>query len=85
MTRRRPNRQSRDVGTDAGRSHELDAVRRLLFPNLSPEEGWARIDAAFAAAADPRKLDAIDRIAEADLSADLIEVLRRSRQSTAGA
>jgi hypothetical protein len=85
VTPQRPSRQSREVGTDAARSPELDAVRRLLFPNLSPEEGWARIDAAFAAAADPQKLDAIERIAEADLSADLIEALRRSRQSPAGA
>ena len=52
-------------------------MRRLLFPNLPPEEGWARIDAAFAAAADERKLDAIDRLAEADLSVELLEVLRR--------
>ena len=85
MTARRPNRQSREVGTGAGRSHELDEVRRLLFPKLSPEEGWARIDAAFAGAADPRKLDAIERIAEADLSAELTEALRRARRSTTGA
>ena len=69
--------QSRPMGDASGRSPELDQVRRLLFPNLPPEEGWARIDAAFAAAADERKLDAIDRLAEADLSVELLEVLRR--------
>ncbi len=69
--------QSRPMGEESGRSQELDQVRRLLFPNLPPEEGWARIDAALAAAADERKLDAIDRLAEADLSVELLEVLRR--------
>jgi len=77
--------QSRRVGDEAGRSHELDAVRRLLFRNLPPEEGWARIDAAFAAAADERKLDAIDRLAEADLSEELRAALRRLHRSQAGA
>jgi len=73
------------MGDTSGRSHELDQVRRLLFPNLTPEEGWARIDAAFAGAADEQKLDAIDRLAEADLSAELIEALRRMRRASTGA
>ncbi len=73
------------MGDEAGRSHELDQVRRLLFPTLTPEEGWARIDAAFAGAADEQKLDAIDRLAEADLSTELVEALRRMRRATTGA
>lgn len=73
------------MGDEAGRSHELDQVRRLLFPSLTPEEGWARIDAAFAGAADEQKLDAIDRLAEADLSTELVEALRRMRRATTGA
>lgn len=85
MTGSRPTVQSRPMGDEAGRSHELDQVRRLLFPSLTPEEGWARIDAAFAGAADEQKLDAIDRLAEADLSTELVEALRRMRRATTGA
>ena len=42
------------------RSLELDEVRRLLFPNLGEDEGWAKIERAFARAADPRKQEAIE-------------------------
>jgi hypothetical protein len=45
------------------RSPELDEVRRLLFPRLSEDEGWARVDRAFRGAADPRKQDAIEAYA----------------------
>jgi hypothetical protein len=61
-------------------SPELDKVRQLLFPDLSVEEGWQRIDAALDAAADPKRLDAIDEIAESDLSGDLGTVVRRLRE-----
>jgi hypothetical protein len=61
-------------------SPELDKVRQLLFPDLSVEEGWERIDAALDAAADPKRLDAIDEIAESDLSGDLATVVRRLRE-----
>jgi hypothetical protein len=47
----------------ANRSPALDEVRRLLFPNLSPEEGWARIDRAFSGAEDPKKVRAIEELA----------------------
>jgi hypothetical protein len=47
------------------RSPALDEVRRLLFPNLSQEEGWARIDRAFSGAADPKKVRAIEELAAA--------------------
>jgi hypothetical protein len=45
----------------ANHSPELDQVRRMLFPSLSPEEGWARIDWAIRGAADPDKQQAIER------------------------
>ena len=45
------------------RSPELDEVRRLLFPLLNEEEAWAKIERAFAGAADPRKQEAIEAFA----------------------
>ena len=45
------------------RSPELDEVRRLLFPRLSEDDGWAKIDAAFRGASDPRKQAAIEAYA----------------------
>ena len=60
-----------------GRTPELDQVRRLLFPTLPPEEGWARIEGAIAGAKDEERLDAIEDLAEGDLTADLIAALRR--------
>jgi hypothetical protein len=63
-----------------GRSPELDRVRQMLFPGLAPEEGWARIDAAFEGAADPERTEAIERLASADLSGDLTAILRRLRE-----
>jgi hypothetical protein len=61
-------------------SPELDKVRQLLFPELPVEEGWARIDAAMEQAADPKRLDAIEKIAARDLSGDLAAVVRRLRE-----
>jgi len=60
-----------------GRTPELDQVRRLLFPTLPPEEGWARIEGALAGAKDEERLDAIEELAGRDLTAELIAVLRR--------
>lgn len=59
------------------RNPELDQVRRLLFPTLPPEEGWARIESALAGAKDDERIDAIENLAEGDLTADLIAVLKR--------
>jgi predicted TIM-barrel enzyme len=60
----------------ANRSPELDEVRRLLFPGLSPEDGWARIDLAFSRAADPEQWRKIEALATREgLSADLAAVL----------
>jgi len=60
-----------------GRTPELDQVRRLLFPTLPPEEGSARIEGALAGAKDEERLDAIEDLAEGDLTADLIAALKR--------
>jgi hypothetical protein len=46
--------------TATNRSPELDAVRRLLFPNLTTADGWERIDRAFSGAADPKRVQAIE-------------------------
>ena len=43
------------------RTPELDQVRQMLFPRLSPEEGWARIDKVFERAEDPERIEAIER------------------------
>jgi hypothetical protein len=45
------------------RSPELDEVRRLLFPGLSEDDGWAKIERAFERAADPRTQDTIEAYA----------------------
>jgi hypothetical protein len=61
-------------------SAELDQVRQILFPNLSEEDGWARIDAAFKGASDPERIDAIERLADGDLGLELFAALRRQRE-----
>ena len=61
------------------RTPELDQVRRLLFPSLPPEEGWARIEGALAGAKDENRFEAIEELAEGDLTAELIAALRRLR------
>jgi hypothetical protein len=65
-----------DSAANPNRSPELDEVRRMLFPGLSPEEGWARIDQAIRGAADPEKQAAIEALAERDLPADLLASLK---------
>jgi hypothetical protein len=51
------------MSSAANRSPDLDEVRRLLFPRLSEDAGWALIDRAFRGAADPRKQEAIEALA----------------------
>jgi len=50
------------------RSPELDEVRRLLFPKLDEDEGWAKIDRAFERAGDPHKQEAIEAYARRELA-----------------
>jgi hypothetical protein len=52
------------VRSTADRSTELDEVRRMLFPGLSPKDGWAKIEWALRRAADPEKQAAIEAQAE---------------------
>ena len=61
------------------RTPELDQVRRLLFPSLPPEEGWARIEDALDGAKDEERIDAIEELAAGDMTADLVAALRRLR------
>jgi len=59
-----------------GRPPELDQVRQMLYPNLPEEEGWARIEAALSGAADPKRWEAIERIAsDPALGAAILERL----------
>ena len=51
----------------------------MLFPQLPPNEGWAKMDAAFSGAADPKRTAAIERLASGDLSDDLLSLLRLFR------
>jgi hypothetical protein len=48
----------------ADRSAELDEVRRMLFPGLTPADGWAKIEWAIRRARDPEKQTAIEAAAE---------------------
>jgi hypothetical protein len=48
---------------DRGRSRELDVVRELLFPHLSRDEGWERIEAADEGQRDEERWSRIERFA----------------------
>lgn len=65
-----------------GRSKELDDVRKLLFPNLDAEDGWAKIDAAVEGAADDERFAAIEELANRDLTQDLYAALERLRRAS---
>jgi hypothetical protein len=49
---------------DGSHSRELEDVRQFLFPSLSPEAGWARIDRAIRDAADDSRWAAIEDAAK---------------------
>jgi len=62
------------------RSTELDQLRLMLFPYLSPAEGWRRIDAAFEGAADGERTQRIEALArEHELDDELLRRLRELR------
>jgi hypothetical protein len=65
---------------DRERSPELEQLRQKLFPNLPPEEGWARIDEAFSGASDPERWDRIELLAAEDLDDNLLTLLKRLRE-----
>jgi hypothetical protein len=69
------------AGDEAARSPDLDEVRRMLFPDLPPDEGWARIHAAMAGAADDRRVAAIEELCTGDLNQELLDALRRLRDA----
>jgi hypothetical protein len=54
---------------DSGYSRALDEARRVLYANLSPEEGWERIDSAIRGAADDEHWAAIEKTAREQGSA----------------
>jgi hypothetical protein len=58
----------------------LDELRRMLFPRLSPEKGWARVDAAARGQSDPERWAAIERIVAVEqLHSELRTRLRQLR------
>jgi hypothetical protein len=56
---------------DSDHSPELDAVRQMLFPTLSADEGWARIDRAIRGAADGERWAAHEEVAKRRRLTDL--------------
>jgi len=63
------------------RSPELEKVRLMLFPNLSPEEGWRRIDSALERARETERADRVDELAaDPDLDDELLSALARLRR-----
>jgi hypothetical protein len=72
----------RTVSAPGRLSPTLEQVRELLFPNLSAEEGRARITAALASAADKQTQQRVERLAaEGDLVAELLaEAYRRKNE-----
>lgn len=61
-----------------GLSPALEQVRRLLYPDLPPDEGRARVEEAIAGVADSERWQRIERIAAEDpeILKDLIDGLR---------
>ena len=64
-------------GAEGNRSNELEELRLMLFPKLTPEEGRRRIDAAFEGAADSERAARIEALAgELELDEELRRRLR---------
>jgi hypothetical protein len=68
-------------GGEQRRSAELEKVRLMLFPNLSPEEGWRRIDAALERGSDTKRADRVEDLAEdPELDEELLRALAKLRR-----
>jgi hypothetical protein len=66
---------------EIGRSSELEELRLMLFPHLTPEEGRQRIDAALEGAADDERLRRIEELAaDPDLDAELLRRVLQIRE-----
>jgi hypothetical protein len=63
---------------ESERSPELDQLRRMLFPRLSPEDGWRRIETALERAADCERSARVEQLArDPDLAEEMLRRLRR--------
>jgi hypothetical protein len=71
MIRRRMRTQ------ESERSPDLDQLRLMLFPHLSREDGWRRIETAFERAADRERSSRIEQLASnPDLAKEMLRRLR---------
>lgn len=64
---------------------DIDQMRRLLFPDLPPEEGWKQIELAFQGALDEQRWRRIEQRAAtnddaADLALDLVALIGAHQQ-----
>lgn len=63
--------------SQSGEPTTREQLRLVLFPNLAPEEGKQRIDAAFARAENEERVQRIERLAnDPDLDEELLRSLR---------
>jgi hypothetical protein len=61
---------------ESDRSPDLEQTRLMLFPHLSREEGWRRIEPAFERAADRDRATRIEQLASRpDLAEELLRRL----------
>jgi hypothetical protein len=59
------------------RSLTREQLRLVLFPGLDPDEGWRRIDAAFARSEDEERARRVESLAnDPDLDEELMRSLR---------
>lgn len=62
-----------------GGSRDLDLTRELLFPDLAPAEGRAKVDAALAGAADDERWARIEALATRHDLDDALRLALRTR------
>ncbi len=62
---------------ESERSPDLEQLRLMLFPHLSAEDGWRRIETALERAADHERSRRIEQLArDPDLAEELLRRLR---------